>query len=319
MAAISVLLAAYNGEKYIQEQLESLSSQEMAIDEVIIIDDASTDRTAEIVSDYIEAHDLKDWKLLQNETNRGWKNNFMDGLLKCRGDYIFTCDQDDIWEPFKLKEMYEILEQRPEILLLASNYRTFYQKDGVTVREVTMPDTGRIFKYPLNEQLLFVKRPGCVYGIRRSIVDYIPKYGFDNYPHDAFVWRTAMLLDGLYIYERMTIRYRRHEQTATGRDKKSGVSKMETMAYYSKVVESMLRFVETEKNVADRKEKRNYILEAKQWCQRRTRALEHADVVAWLGLARYLKYYFNRKSWLADLWMLGDYKKAKRSRKLNGN
>lgn len=309
MSKISVLIATYNGEKYIREQLESLQQQERKIDEVIIIDDASTDKTVEIVDEFIEANQLNGWRVSKNTANHGWKNNFMNGLQQCTGDYIFTCDQDDIWEPFKIREMSEILDRREEILLLASNYKAFYQKDDVTVKEVTMLDTGDVYHYPVDEQILFVKRPGCVYAIKKNVVNYIKEYTFDNYPHDAFVWRVAMLLDGLYIYNRMTIRYRRHEQTATGRDKKTGISKLNSLAYYRKVLDSMIRFVKAEKNVQGKEEKLKYLAAAERWCIYRESALKNANIASWLKLMKYHKYYYNNKSWFADLLMLGDYKK----------
>lgn len=312
MSTVSVLMATYNGEKYIEEQLESLRQQEQKIDEVIIIDDDSTDETAKIVTDFIKRYTLSGWRLIKNDSNRGWKNNFMNGLQQCTGDYIFTCDQDDIWEPFKIKEMSAILDEKEEILLLASNYKAFYQKDGKTVKETMMPDTGEIYHYPLDEQVLFVKRPGCVYAIRKRVVDYIKEYAFDNYPHDAFVWRVAMLLDGLYIYNRMTIRYRRHEQTATGRDKKTGIYKLNSLTYYQKVLKSMIRFVNSETDVQEKEEKLKYIKAAEQWCVYREKALKNADVIAWLKLMKYHKYYYNKKSWFADFLMLGDYKKENR-------
>lgn len=52
----------------------------------------------------------------------------MNSFQQCSGDYIFTCDQDDIWESFKIREMSDILDEREEILLLTSNYKAFYQK-----------------------------------------------------------------------------------------------------------------------------------------------------------------------------------------------
>lgn len=66
-------MATYNGEKYIEEQLESLHQQEQKMDEVIVTDDASADKTAEIVADFIEKNNLSGWKLIRNNSNKGWK------------------------------------------------------------------------------------------------------------------------------------------------------------------------------------------------------------------------------------------------------
>ena len=99
---VSVVMTTYNGQKYLREQMDSLREQTMPIDEVIIMDDCSTDHTPDLVSAYIKEYNLKGWNLVQNEQNQGWKKNFKSGFDLATGDYIFPCDQDDIWHPDKV-------------------------------------------------------------------------------------------------------------------------------------------------------------------------------------------------------------------------
>lgn len=98
---VSVVMTTYNGQKYLREQMDSLREQTMPIDEVIIMDDCSTDHTPDLVSAYIKEYDLKGWNLVQNEQNQGWKKNFKSGFDLATGNYIFPCDQDDIWHKIK--------------------------------------------------------------------------------------------------------------------------------------------------------------------------------------------------------------------------
>ena len=100
---VSVVMTTYNGQKYLREQMDSLREQTMPIDEVIIMDDCSTDHTPDLVSAYIKEYDLKGWNLVQNEQNQGWKKNFKSGFDLATGNYIFPCDQDDIWEPNRVQ------------------------------------------------------------------------------------------------------------------------------------------------------------------------------------------------------------------------
>ena len=72
---VSVALATYNGEKYISEQLDSLLLQTRQPDEVIIIDDCSTDKTAEMVREYILSHDVN-WRFEAADKNSGYIKNF---------------------------------------------------------------------------------------------------------------------------------------------------------------------------------------------------------------------------------------------------
>ena len=94
---ISVVMCCYNGEKYIQEQMDSLKNQSRKADEIIIIDDCSKDDTVQIIKNYIQQNELHSWKLIENKKNKGWKENFMFGIRQAKGEVIFPCDQDDIW------------------------------------------------------------------------------------------------------------------------------------------------------------------------------------------------------------------------------
>ncbi|PQL92484.1 glycosyltransferase family 2 protein [Apibacter adventoris] len=99
--SISLVLATYNGEKYILEQLDSIMNQELLPNEIIIIDDCSTDRTYSI----LESYNFKEIKvqIIKNEKNVGPITNFKRGINLATSDFIALCDQDDIWLPNKLK------------------------------------------------------------------------------------------------------------------------------------------------------------------------------------------------------------------------
>ena len=104
---ISVALCTYNGEKYIRQQLDSILSQTMPVDEIVIHDDRSTDSTYEILSWY--ASQYSQIKLIRNIQNVGYKKNFEEALRDCNGDYIFFSDQDDVWAMDKVAESVEYL------------------------------------------------------------------------------------------------------------------------------------------------------------------------------------------------------------------
>ena len=112
---ISLLMATYNGEKYIVEQLKSIYNQTVNPDEVLIADDVSNDRTVELIERFIEQHDLKNWKLMINSSNKGYKKNFYDLIQQATGDVIFLSDQDDVWEKNKIELMTKELEKNTKI------------------------------------------------------------------------------------------------------------------------------------------------------------------------------------------------------------
>lgn len=99
---ISVVMATYNGEKYLKEQLDSILQQTISPKEILIVDDGSTDHTVEIIKSY--AHDDR-IRLLINETNIGYIKSFEKGMLNATCSLVALSDQDDIWLPYKLETL----------------------------------------------------------------------------------------------------------------------------------------------------------------------------------------------------------------------
>lgn len=302
---ISVVLSSYNGEKYIMEQMDSLRSQTRKIDEVIISDDCSSDQTAEIVRNYIVKYHLNHWRLIENEENRGWKINFMESFKLAENDLIFPCDQDDIWHPDKVEKMSRIIEKNNKILVLASGYTTFYEdkkmkKNAFVNRRKSVPF---IQKASFKKNFFYITRPGCVYGFRRELLQYFQKYAYKDYPHDAFLWRTSALLDGLYFYNQSMIDYRRHEETATGREKKDIKHKLDNMRYYQTVIKNAISFINCE-TVQNKDEKRAVIHRYEDWSKLRIKLLTEQNPLLWFRLIPYKDCFYSEKTFIADLLMV---------------
>lgn len=105
---ISVAMISYQGEKYIEEQLDSILAILGPRDEVIISDDGSTDRTREILVRY-ESQDER--VRMINGPKAGVKKNVENALRACEGEYIFLADQDDIWMPEKVECVLNAFKQ----------------------------------------------------------------------------------------------------------------------------------------------------------------------------------------------------------------
>ena len=103
---ISVCLATYNGEKYLKQQIDSILCQLDENDELIISDDHSTDLTSVIISNYNDSR----ISFYLNNNRKGVIGNFENALTKVKGDYVFLCDQDDIWLPYKVSNCVESLK-----------------------------------------------------------------------------------------------------------------------------------------------------------------------------------------------------------------
>ncbi len=118
-AKISIAMAAYNGERFIREQLESFALQTRLPDELVVSDDASTDRTVEIVRQFTVRAPFP-VRVVMNERNLGMTKNFERAISECTGDIIFTSDWDDVWYREKIRTMEEAFERWPTAGLAVS-------------------------------------------------------------------------------------------------------------------------------------------------------------------------------------------------------
>lgn len=115
---VSVCIAAYNGSRHITEQIESILDQLRAADEIVVVDDHSTDETADVIA----AIDDPRIRLVRAESNRGYVRTFERAIGLATGDVIFLSDQDDVWLPGRRDAMVRALEDAE---LVVTNFSYF--------------------------------------------------------------------------------------------------------------------------------------------------------------------------------------------------
>lgn len=116
---ISVVMAAYNSKRYIREAIESILNQTFKDFEFIIVNDASTDKTLEIIKEYKKKDERI--KLVNNKKNLGRAISRNKALKLARGKYIAILDSDDVSLPNRLEIQYEYLEQHSPIFLIGGS------------------------------------------------------------------------------------------------------------------------------------------------------------------------------------------------------
>lgn len=143
---IGVVLCAYNGARYLREQIDSILAQTRPPSLILILDDCSKDDTAAIAESY--ARKDPRIRLIRNESNLGYAKNFEKGISLCDTDFIALSDQDDIWLPEKLERLAAELESHPgsgmaycnaEYMLAdgtRSGHPVFAESDGFTADPV---------------------------------------------------------------------------------------------------------------------------------------------------------------------------------------
>lgn len=138
MKSVSLVMATYNGEKYLREQLDSIYSQTMVPDEVIVVDDCSTDGTVFILKEYKEKFGLQ---YFVNERNMGVNKNFEKAISLSSGDYICISDQDDVWKKDKIEKTFSKIKEIEE------NAPACVSSHAIHVDENLKPLFSRVIKF----------------------------------------------------------------------------------------------------------------------------------------------------------------------------
>ena len=223
---ISITMATYNGEKYIQAQLDSILAQTYQPLEIIIVDDSSTDNTVKLIKDYQIKH--SNITLIQNLQNQGVVRSFELAINNCSGDYIALADQDDVWVVNKLEELHKHIG---EALLIHSD-AILVDADLQIISNSYMQYSKSNHYRTLCDYLLGNNVTGCCSMFRRSLwqqTGYIPQ-GF--YTHDHYLAIMASAIggtSGIKYYAKPLVYYRQHSANAIGAKIKD----------YSKFIEQM--------------------------------------------------------------------------------
>jgi glycosyltransferase involved in cell wall biosynthesis len=203
---ISIAMAAFNGEKYIGEQLESFGKQTVPPDEVIVSDDASSDRTVEIIEAFKE-HARFEIVLLRNKSRIGYTPNFGRAISQCTGDVIFISDQDDVWFPDKLQIVREVIEKNRAIHCVVNDMEL---TDGsLKPSGVTQLTLARRLGVPGTQMAA-----GCGMAITRHWRNFILPFP-SRIPYDSWIGGLAQRLGVFHLLEHRLQYYRRHGANTT--------------------------------------------------------------------------------------------------------
>jgi glycosyltransferase involved in cell wall biosynthesis len=128
--AISVIIPAYNAEQYISEAIKSVIAQTFSDNEIIVVDDGSTDHTRDIVAEFGNTITLL------TQTNKGPAAARNCGINHAKGEYIAFLDADDWWFPNKLEKEIHAISENPNVAFVCSDY--FCGKNGTEQRQSTL-------------------------------------------------------------------------------------------------------------------------------------------------------------------------------------
>lgn len=201
---VSVVLPAFNAEKFVGEAIESILAQDFTDFELIVIDDGSTDGTLEIMRSF----DDERVRVVSNSENLGVVKTCNIGIAESRGGYIARQDADDISLPTRLGKQVAYLETHPEVALLGTARKTMLPDGKVKAHKLRL-------RNPTFEDLL--ERNCFVHGsvmIRKAVVEAVGGYDeLFRFAEDYEFWlriakqyATANLPEPLYVLRRHSSR-----------------------------------------------------------------------------------------------------------------
>lgn len=209
---VSVITPCYNGEKYIAETIESVISQTYNKWEMIIIDDGSTDKSAEVVSKYM-AQDKRIQLLRQRNAGSAAARNT--GIRQAKGQYIALLDADDIWLPKFLTRQIDFIKQKNAVCVFCSV--AFINSDSKEILKprickklVTVKDMSRLDYIPCLTGLYDISRHGKIY-LHEEMKSFKDDY--------AYFYEIVKLENSAYGNQKILAKYRIRSDSITSNKK----------------------------------------------------------------------------------------------------
>lgn len=212
-SAVSICMATYNGAAFIEEQVTSILEQIAPTDELVLVDDGSTDRTVEVLERF------KDKRIVlhRNGVNRGHVYSFQKAISLSRHPIIVLADQDDRWLGGRLTLLVDALEQSGAMVV--SSNSDYMDTHGRPIRHYVHRVAERHSRHHLgNIARIFIGRAGyfgCTMAFRRELVPLILPMPHFVESHDLWIALASNLIGSNAHVDRSTLVRRIHGQNAS--------------------------------------------------------------------------------------------------------
>lgn len=205
---ISVALAAYKGEKYIEAQIRSILPQLSHGDEIIVSDDRPGGMTEKIVKK-ISAEDSR--VVWVEGKSKGVVSNFINAIRYCKGDKIFLCDQDDVWLPDKVKRVMEAFDEGYDLVL----HNAYITDGNLNITDYSFFEK-RGSKKGVIRNIFKNSYMGCCMAFDRKLLKKIMPMPRSIPMHDQWIGILAEIYGNVKFLDLPLIYYRVHGGNVTG-------------------------------------------------------------------------------------------------------
>ncbi|MBR2043894.1 MAG: glycosyltransferase [Clostridia bacterium] len=291
----SVAIAAYNGARFIEEQLLSIMNQSLKVDEVIICDDGSTDGTPDICRAFIKANGLENWQVFENPVNKGYCLNFLGAIEKCTGDVIFIADQDDRWKSQKVEKMLSCLNENPDVSVLSCRYDVI-DGEGKIIENSGIPYLGSVFDGSV-EYLSVDSFIGCSYirgfamCFKKELKEYLKPIDLKSMlSHDWYICLLGALKGKTAVLNLKLTEYRYHFDNVSLSDMTRKTFLGDRQKRLKGLSESIEGHTYLKDFCTDIKDKKNFekLIRLEQ---KRLKFLNNKNFFLWLSLIAYINVY----------------------------
>ena len=222
MEKIDILMATYNSEKYIRQQIESILNQTYTNFRLIISDDCSKDSTREILKEYSQKDDRI--VIFYQEKNLGYVGNFEFLLSKVQDNIYMFSDHDDVWLPTKVEKSYQKLQETnadlvfTDLEIVDKDLKTIYPSFNDYMK---LSRKIKKFKSDYRLQYLYNCITGCTLMAKKKFFDKILPLPRDSkyVIHDYWIGLVYALYGKVEYLDEQTIKYRQHGDNQVGTDK----------------------------------------------------------------------------------------------------
>jgi glycosyltransferase involved in cell wall biosynthesis len=231
---LSAVVATYQGQRFLREQLRSMLAQSVALDEIVIADDCSSDSTM-AVAEEVKADSPIPIRILRGERNVGIGKNFERGLRAAKGDIVFLADQDDAWRHDKVARTLKEFAVRPDLNLLFTNARlvndagnslhdTLFRVLRIAGTERRRVKGGQAFDALLRRNLA----TGATIAMRRSaMLNALPIP--DYWLHDEWIAMISSASGRIDFLDETLTDYRQHDNNHVGSQRETFLSALEKL------------------------------------------------------------------------------------------
>jgi glycosyltransferase involved in cell wall biosynthesis len=206
--AVTIVMSVFNGEKYLRDAINSILTQTYQDFCFLIIDDASIDGTAKILSEYVKAdHRIE---VYSNSKNLGLAQSLNTGIALSRGKYIARMDGDDIAHPKRLEWQIMLMERHPELIASSTGMRLFGERSV----DVYFPDDPENIHIHLLLQNVLC-HPSAI--IRRDpmMANNVAYSAHDYYAEDYGLWVSLSKIGKIGNIKKILHYYRWHQDQAS--------------------------------------------------------------------------------------------------------